>query len=374
LERHLNIISFNIPYPADYGGVIDVYYKIKWLFKNGVKVHLHCYEYDREPAPELEEICSSVQYYRRKTGYRYFMKSSPYIVNTRFSEDLIKNIGYNNYPILFEGLHTTSMLNHEAFSGRKKIVRTHNVEHNYYNQLADIEKKWSRRIFFRKEAVKLERHERILVVADGIAAISPNDCGYFNDKYKKATFIPAFHPNDKVKCKEGRGNYILYHGNLSVGENVKAANYLIECVFSKLKGIPVKIAGKNPDKSIFINATKHLRDYEIVSNPTHERMNDLIENAHINILPTFQSTGIKLKLLAALFSGRHCIVNKDMVDNTGLQDLCSVKDTPDDMIKEINRLFHITFTHMQIESRTEKLNFVFSNQINADKIIDLIYS
>ena len=26
---HLHIVSFNVPWPADYGGVIDVYYRIK---------------------------------------------------------------------------------------------------------------------------------------------------------------------------------------------------------------------------------------------------------------------------------------------------------------------------------------------------------
>ena len=28
MERYLNIIAFNIPWPANYGGIIDVYYKI----------------------------------------------------------------------------------------------------------------------------------------------------------------------------------------------------------------------------------------------------------------------------------------------------------------------------------------------------------
>ena len=28
MERYLNIIAFNIPWPANYGGIIDVYYKL----------------------------------------------------------------------------------------------------------------------------------------------------------------------------------------------------------------------------------------------------------------------------------------------------------------------------------------------------------
>ncbi len=37
-----------------------------------------------------------------------------------------------------------------------------------------------------------------------------------------------------MQCKPGKGNYILYHGNLSVSENYNAALWLIENVFSKI--------------------------------------------------------------------------------------------------------------------------------------------
>ena len=37
MDKYLNIVSFNIPYPANYGGVIDVYYKLEALRACGVK-------------------------------------------------------------------------------------------------------------------------------------------------------------------------------------------------------------------------------------------------------------------------------------------------------------------------------------------------
>ena len=43
--KHLHVISFDVPVPANYGGVIDVYYKLKALHLQGVKIHLHCFEY-----------------------------------------------------------------------------------------------------------------------------------------------------------------------------------------------------------------------------------------------------------------------------------------------------------------------------------------
>ena len=55
-DLHLHIISFDIPWPANYGGVIDVFYKAKALSEKGVKVHLHCFQYGRKPNPFLENM------------------------------------------------------------------------------------------------------------------------------------------------------------------------------------------------------------------------------------------------------------------------------------------------------------------------------
>ena len=52
-NKHLHIISFDVPYPANYGGVIDVFYKIKALHAKCVKIHLHCFEYGRAEARVL---------------------------------------------------------------------------------------------------------------------------------------------------------------------------------------------------------------------------------------------------------------------------------------------------------------------------------
>ena len=105
MERYLNIIAFNIPWPANYGGIIDVYYKIKALHQCGVKIILHCFEYERAHSPELEAICEKVFYYKRHTGLRTNITLLPYNVYSRKHPELIANLLMNDYPILFEGLH-----------------------------------------------------------------------------------------------------------------------------------------------------------------------------------------------------------------------------------------------------------------------------
>ena len=370
MKTEIQIVAFNIPYPPDYGGVIDIFYKVKALSECGVSVFLHCFEYDRPRAVELEKYCAKIFYYPRKNGIRYQFSTKPYITITRHNNQLLNNLKENKSAILFEGLHTCAYLNHPELFNHTKLVRTHNIEHDYYLNLGKSEQNIFKKIFFRLESAKLSVYEKILKEASHLLCISPNDNYYFDHKYGHAHFIPAFHPFSEMQSKEGKGEYILFHGNLSVSENVQAVFYLIKHILPNISH-PVIIAGKNPPEKL-INQTKQLSNVKVIANPENEEMEELIRNSHICLLPTFQDTGLKLKLLATLFSGRFCVTNTPMVDKTGLEHLCHIADKPGEMIRLINELFRQEFTLEEIEKRKLIFEDAFSNHYNALKIIRLI--
>lgn len=370
-ERHLHIISFNIPYPPNYGGIIDVFYKLKALKESGIKIHLHCFEYGRKHSKELNKYCLSVNYYKRLSGITKAISKKPYIVNTRKSDELLQNLLNDNHPIMFEGLHTTFHLENPLLKNRVKIVRTHNIEQDYYIKLNEVEKNLFKQIYYSEEAARLKKYETVLKSASKIAAISENDFKYFNSEYSNTEFIPAFHPIEEIKVKEGIGKYILYHGNLSVAENISAAKDLIENVFCNIT-YPVIIAGRNPDKSLF-KLIKKFPNISITSNPSDIEMDEIISNAQIIILTTGQNTGIKLKLIASMFSGRHCIVNDNMIENTGLEKLCYLANTHQEIISTINNLWDKEICDQIINDRKQVLMSQFSNKVNANKLIKIIY-
>ena len=370
METALQLVAFNIPYPPDYGGVIDVFYKIKALAESGVSVYLHCFEYDRPKAIELEKYCTKVFYYPRKHGIRYQFITKPYIVITRNNNQLLNNLSSNKAPILFEGLHTCLYLDNELLKNHLRLVRTHNVEHEYYLNLYKAERNIFKKVFFRMEACKLKRYENLLKNASHLLCISPNDNLYFDRKFGNSHFIPAFHPFNEIKSKEGRGKYILFHGNLSVSENLQAVEFLIQNVFSKISQ-PVIIAGKNPSERL-VQKIQKFSNVQLVSNPENEQMENLIQDSHICLIPTFQDTGLKLKLLASLFSGRFCIANQPMIHKTGLEHLCHQANTPKEMIDCVNELFEQEFTSEEIAKRKLILEDTFSNRRNALKIKKLI--
>lgn len=369
----LHIVSFDIPIPQNYGGVIDIYYKVKALHDIGVKVILHCFEYGRAHNLELNKVCQKVYYYKRKTFINPLFGELPYIVNSRNSPELLERLLEDNYPILFEGIHTTYLIGEKQLSQRFKIVRTHNIEHDYYKNLEEVESNWFKKYFFRLEAERLKRYEKKLKKANLILAISPADVSYFAHKFgSMVKYLPAFHSNNHISSEAGDGAFVLYHGNLSVGENNFAALYLVNEVFDDelSSKIPLVIAGQNPTKAL-IQAVKSKSNIRLLSHVTTDEIHDLINKAKINVLPTFQSTGIKLKLLNALFMGKHCIVNELMVSNTGLENACVVCSTAEKMKKAIEKYWDLPFDSKEV-NRRELLLKTFDNKKNAMKLLDLI--
>ena len=366
----MNIVSFDIPFPPNYGGVIDVFYKIKAFHQLGQKVTLHCFQYNqRKPDKTLLQYCDKVHYYPRDKSIRSLSLKTPFIVKSRKHNQLLQNLQQDNNPILFEGLHSCYYLSHPLLKERFKMVRAHNVEAEYYSILANNETNLLKRGYYFTESFLLRQYEKNLMHSDLIMAISPNDHQYFSKKFKKTYYLPVFHNQESITIQEGKGTYALYHGNLSVNENITAAMFLLEKIIPSTS-IAWMMAGKNPPPLLQQRCKE--KNVQLIPNSSHEQMQQLLQNAHVNVLPTFQPTGIKLKLLNALHSGRYCIANDFMVQNTGLAPLCLIANNPEAFIQHLHNIQDQSFTQPMIETRKRLLKEKFDNIENARKLLEFV--
>jgi len=168
-----------------------------------------------------------------------------------------------------------------------------------------------------------------------------------------------------------KGSFCLYHGDLSVAENEKAAKFLIGEVFDDLP-IPFVIAGKNPPKWL-VSLIESKNTTCLIANPNEDELQDLIAKAHINIVPSFNATGIKIKLINALFNGRFCLANENAVKNTGLEKACIVAYSASDFKTKINELYGQTYQQSDVETRHQLLDEMFNNQANARQMVKWIW-
>ncbi len=374
MNKELNIITLDIPFPPNYGGAIDEFYTIKKLYDLGIKIYLHAFQYgERKPRKELEQYCTEVHYYERKRNLYDFFNKIPFIVKTRDHDLLLNNLLKNNAPILFEGIHTTYFLSDPALKGRLKIIRAHNIEQDYYKFLAKFEKNLLKKIYFFIESVKLKNYEiNVIKNADSIAAISIGDMKRIKLWNENVELISSFHPFDNVESMIGKGKYALFHGNLDVSENKTAAEFLANKVFNDIN-IPFIITGKCKKEN---NIKRHLvpnSNIQLLTNISDEKMNDLIRNAHLNVLYTTQSTGLKLKLIFSIFLGRFILVNNLMVENTDLAPLCEIANDEKEMKKKILNIFDDYFTDEMIEKRKKILNDLgYMNEQNVKKLLKML--
>ena len=376
MEKHLHIIDFTIPYPADYGGVIDLFWKLPALHAQGIFIHLHCFEYGRSKQIELQKYCTSVHYYQRNTGLKGVCINVPYIVYSRMNENLFTNLLKDDYPILMEGIHSTALMNDKRFEYRKKIIRLHNVEFAYYNDLAKISNNFIHKIYYLLESWLLKKYEKKLALSSALfLTVSPKDVTFYQHNFGcvNIQYLPLFIDEGWIiKEVDSFGNYCLYQADLSIEANEKVAIWLLKNVFSTLE-IPFVIAGKNPSKKLTTLAHS-MQHTCIVANPNNQEMQDMIAKSHINILPSFSNTGIKLKLINALYKGKHCIVNNASVSGTGLETLCYIANDAIKMKLLLEQLFHRPFNDNDIQNRKVVLNKIFNNQKNAIEFIKLVFN
>jgi len=370
LKRTLNIVSFNVPYPPDYGGAIEVFYKLKSLSEAGVKIYLHTFEYGRGKQAELENYCEKVFYYPRKRSLFKGLGLTPYIVASRKTRSLIDNLNEIQAPVLFEGIHSTYPLRSSRFKPTRTLVRMHNLEDQYYRGLAKTEPNALKKFFYRVEALKLKRYQKILKKCDLVLSISPSDQVFLSESLGvDSSFLPAFHPNERLLHLEKKGYFSLFHGDLSVWDNLKAARYLAD-VFSKLD-LSLIVAGRTDDRKL-LQKVEEAKNIQFIPLENQDQLNDLIQRAHINVFWSENSAGIKIRLLNALFNGRYCLVNSPMVRGSGLEGLCEIADDEKTLIFKLIQLMDKEFSKEMYLKRKDGLE-PYDKKRNTERLLRMIY-
>ena len=376
MEKHLHIITHELPWPADYGGRMDLYYKITALSRKGILLHLHAFSKELPTDDffqKMKAYCTEVNVYPRKGLPSPKDILLPYIISSRNSSLLLSNILKDRHPVLLEGLHCSYLLHSGALQDRKVILRAHNVEFIYYRQLAEGEPSFLRRLYFQVESQLLKKYEKKIIPKLSVLCVSELDRFEYHRCFGKsdAFFLPVF-TGFRPDPPTGMGQYALYHGNLSVNENIRAVEWLAQEVYGDEDLMPLVIAGRNPSNAFknWLNKKKNIR---LVENPSDEEMETLIKEAHVHLLPSMNRTGVKLKLLHALNMGRFVICNEACSKGSGVESLCLHASDGFEWKALLKDIIAKEFTEKLKQERIHVLSSVYDNESNADQLIRWIY-
>ena len=368
-NKAIHIISFDNPYPPIYGGVIDVYYKIKALHEIGMEIYLHCFVAKiPNEFPELEAITKKVFFYKASKNPLLLISRIPFSVICRNDKKLLQNLEEVVAPILFEGLKTAYLVHKNQLQNHTKILRLHNIEQYYYKGISKSETSFFYKILFYLESKKYEHFDKIIHKFDKVMALSHFENEYANRKFGNSVYVPVFHGNEMNNRLSSFGKYALYHGDLRTSDNNRAVAFLIK-VFKKIPNYSLLIASSCG--ADFVKRKKaSASNISFVSIKNEDHLDDLLESAHINVMLSFQQSGTKLKLINSLYKSRFCIINKNMVDDEMVRNCCEMAETETEFIAAVNRLR--SQPYLDFEKRKSVLAPILNDATNVKLIATLI--
>ena len=347
-------MSFDWPWPADYGGVIDVYYRIDELLARGVRVRLHVVAHeDRSATAPAHWASAGLQvFFHRRRGAWSALSPKPYIVASRTVGSLLPNLSNGAPVILFEGIHCAGWLAHPRLGEKAQWVRVHNRESEYYRQLSEAPTTALRRLYYREEARRLRAYEaRVLAQADLLLPVSPHDETWCDSLGSGGVLLHRSYVGPAaVELRPGRGDYALFHAALHVDDNEAAARHLMDLMRQR-PAYRLVVAGRTPSAALEAFA-KTCDNVELIANPTTAKMHALIREAQVVLLRANHNAGYKIKLVESLAMARHVVANAAMLHGApGLKPGVTLAQTDADWLAVLDRVWTLAITAADQDER-----------------------
>jgi glycosyltransferase involved in cell wall biosynthesis len=258
-----------------------------------------------------------------------------------FHADLsAKLIGENFTHVVLESLYLTPYISTiRKHSKAKIIVRTHNVEHQIWEQHAanttNPIKKW----YLSRLARDMKTQEiSQLNMVDLLATITNSDAETFRNLGINSRMVTIPVAMDAQPKKTAFSNdSIFFLGSMNWQPNSEAVDWLVSSIFPALKKakpeVGLNLAGSFMNGKFPSDKNKGIRNHGFVEDST-----DFMLTNGILVLPIQSGSGVRMKLLEALSLGIPVVTTK--VGAQGINDFSTVciAETEEEFVAQITEL------------------------------------
>ena len=352
MNKLIHIVCPAVPYPASNGDLADTYRQLIQLHHAGYDIILHCFTNGRqEETGHLGPLTSRIYLYERNMGHKGISFLHPYCISSRSDPRLLKNLLLVKCPVIFQGIASTFFLPDLAREQYKIFIRLNGVASAVSRSGMDCEKSVFRKLLAFQET-RLTRKWEIAACKQAIVLAGNREDIYLLKDFcqdARIRWMPLMVDPPQVSIEPGNGMYCFYFGDFSNPENEQMARWLFEKIFRN-STIPLVLADTGsepvPDQPYH-----HESNVCIIAQPTASALEELIRKAQLVLLPRCHGHGFDNRIVQALASGRHCVVNREMLNATGLDDLVVMANGCDSIKAAVSEYYAKPFTAKDIEAR-----------------------
>jgi glycosyltransferase involved in cell wall biosynthesis len=324
-----------LPYPANSGGRIYTWERLKQLKKYDNKIFLFSIKDKDEFVnyAELRKVCFNINMYNRPNKYINGLTNlfKPYSVISRYDKNMhndIRNLIKKNEIDLIIIDIPEMLLNCPVNNNIPKVLTQHNIEYKVFQNIAKNSKNIIKKVIFKFEYIKMKKFENKIYSSnflDGYTFISQNDMAEFKTSYpnNNCICIPQGYEIKKGNNKLSETNImntqkqkvIVFTGKMDYEPNAQAVKWFCNDIFpiikESIRNIKFYIVGKNPKKEVLNLATQ-----DIIVTGEVKDTKEYIQMADLFVIPLLSGGGVKIKLFEALGNGKVVVTTDKGVEGT----------------------------------------------------------
>ena len=260
----------------------------------------------------------------------------------RFEDDhlkkaLLEKIQLTSFDlIIFDSLYSAVFINEiRAFTSAKCIIRTHNIEHKIWIEIAENTRNPLKKWYLSTLSKQLLKAEKIILnSADGLLTITEDDRVGLESIGIKTPMKTISVPRETETYKtEYSANSFYFIGSMNWEPNIDALNYLLHDIWPEIvKTLPeaqLFLVGSYMDQS------KTKPQHSVIVKGFVQNLDDFYLNEGILLCPIRLGSGIRIKVLEAMSKGVPLISSsKGMEGIHSPKDCCIITDDPHDFAQQ----------------------------------------
>jgi glycosyltransferase involved in cell wall biosynthesis len=340
-----------------------------------LSTHKHAFDLENYPKSILDKISTSSfevdTRIKLLPALKSFFNRKSFVVsrfdNSAFHSTLEVLFSKEEFThVILESLFTTPYIDAiRKYTDAKIIVRTHNVEHKIWKQLALNTNNPFKKFYFNRLSADLKKYEiEILKKADFIAAITEEDLSAFEELGIKTakTVIPI-----AIDLSENHVDYsvsnLFFIGSMNWKPNIEAVDWLVNEILPAVKIVYPKIelhlAGSYMEKQFPTSGIKGIINHGFVSD-SHKFM----QNNGLLISPIRSGSGVRVKLLEAMALGIPVVTTK--IGAVGIQhnNCVYLAETTAEFVSQIIELIKFQEKRMALGGKARKF-IEDNNSVNS---------